>query len=338
MKLGLIGANGSVGSELCFLLKNDVDLKPITRNKLGSVFLKHHGFDCTISDISNESDAKQSLSDLDVVVISSYATDPFSGSQTRSSQQINENIIKNSIKFSKENSIIIYFSTIRAFSDKIDPNTSKFWTKPGYDKEKKHLENFFLSESKKRKKKAFAFRIGHVFGDNQSRTRDFKKIFSKQSVIVQVDPEKKSNIVHTVTIKDAIMKCLQSNTLSSGVFSLVNNPQWTWKEVIDFYKTPKTNVEYKMPSITHPENSLIWNILKSNKKFLAPLRYYISPKFDSKINKKLATKRMMAAIYNLKTKDSFYTSEFNYETIPGPFINDLEETKDLLKNYHISAF
>lgn len=337
MKLGLIGANGSVGSELCFLLKNEVDLKPITRNKLGSVFLKHHGFDCTISDISNETDAKQSLSDLDVVVISSYATDPFSGSQTRSSQQINENIIKNSIKFSKENSIIIYFSTIRAFSDKIDPNTSKFWTKPGYDKEKKHLENFFISESKKRKKKAFAFRIGHVFGDNQSRTRDFKKIFSKQSIIVQVDPEKKSNIVHTVTIKDAIMKCIQSN-ITSGIFSLVNNPQWSWKEVIDFYKTPETNIEYRTMSTNPPENSLVWNILKSNKKFLAPLRYYISPKFDTKINKKFATKRMMAAISNLKTEELFYTSEFNYKPIPGPFLNNLEDTKILLKNYNLNVF
>lgn len=338
MKLGLIGANGSVGSELCFLLKNDIDLKPITRNKLGSIFLQHHGFDCTISDVSNETDAKQSLSDLDVVVISSYATDPFSGSQTRSSQQINENIIKNSIHFSKKNAIIIYFSTIRAFSHEIDPNTSKFWTKPGYDKEKKHLEKFLLSESKKKDKKAFGFRIGHVFGNNQSRTRDFKKVFSKKYVTVQVVPEKKSNIVHTVTIKDAIMKCLQSSTLQSGVFSLVNNPQWTWKEVIEFYKTPKTNVEYKLPLVKHTENSVIWDILKSNKKFLAPLRYYISPKFDSKINKKLATKRMMSAISNLKTKNPFYTSEFNYEPIPGPFIDGLEKTKDLLNDYNIDAF
>ena len=44
MKLALIGANGNVGSELWFLLQNDVELKPITRNRLGSVFLNHHGF------------------------------------------------------------------------------------------------------------------------------------------------------------------------------------------------------------------------------------------------------------------------------------------------------
>ena len=67
MKVGLIGANGSVGTELCFLLNHDIDLKPIIRNRLGAVFLKHHGFDCHIADISQESDAKESLSDVDFV-------------------------------------------------------------------------------------------------------------------------------------------------------------------------------------------------------------------------------------------------------------------------------
>ena len=126
MKLGLIGANGNVGTELCFLLKNDVDLKPIIRNRLGAVFLKHHSFPCIIADISQNKDSKECLADIDAVVISSYATDPFSGSQTQSSQKINEQIIKNSVKFSAEDATIIYFSTIRAFSHKIDPNTSRF--------------------------------------------------------------------------------------------------------------------------------------------------------------------------------------------------------------------
>jgi len=147
MKLGLIGANGNVGTELCFLLKNDVDLKPIIRNRLGSVFLKHNGFSCTIADISQNKDSKEHLSDIDAVVISSYATDPFSGSQTQSSRKINEQIIKNSVKFSGKDATIIYFSTIRAFSHKIDPNTSHFWTRPGYDKEKKGIWNMYLCQN-----------------------------------------------------------------------------------------------------------------------------------------------------------------------------------------------
>ena len=47
---------------------------------------------------------------------------------------------------------------------------------------------------------------------------------------------------------------------------------------------------------------------------------------------------MMAAISNLKTEEPFYTSEFNYEAIPAPFLNELEETKILLKNYSLDIF
>tara|TARA_B110000014_G_scaffold249891_1_gene225596 strand:- start:2695 stop:3708 length:1014 start_codon:yes stop_codon:yes gene_type:complete len=337
MKLALIGANGNVGAELCFLLKNDVDLKPITRNRLGSIFLNYHGFDCTISDISKDTDAKDSLSDVDVVVISSYATDVFTGSQTRSSQLINEKIIKNSVNFSPSHAIIIYFSTIRAFSNKIDPNTPKGWTKSGYDKEKNTLEKILFSESTKTKKKAYALRLGHVYGDNQPRTRDLKKILSNPQISFQVKPETKSNVVHTVTIKDAILNCLESKT-SPGTYSLVNVPQWTWKNVIDYYKNPQTIVNYKSTKILPQENSTIWNFLKSNKKYLAPLRYYISPKYDTRINKKLSTKRMLAAIASLKTETPLHMSLFDYNPIPGPFLQNLKNTKNLLESYNLKVF
>ena len=337
MKLALIGANGNVGSELCFLLQNDVELKPITRNRLGSVFLNHHGFDCTISDISKENDAKESLSDVDVVVISSYATDIFTGSQTRSSQLINEKIIKNSINFSHPDAVIIYFSTIRAFSNRIDPNTSNGWTKSGYDKEKLTLEKILFSESAKKKKKAFALRLGHVYGDNQPRTRDLKKLLSKSELQIQVKTKNKSNVFHTVTIKDAILKCLESKTLP-GIYSLVNVPQWTWKNVIDYYKKPETIINYKTIKTKTQENSALWKILKSNKKHLAPLRYYISPKYDTRINKKLSTKRMLTAISSLKTEIPFYMLGFDYNPIPGPFLKNLQNTENLLESYNLKVF
>ena len=88
MKLGLIGANSNIGTELCFLLRNNVELIPITRNKIGSLFLTHHNFSCRISDISNKHDALETLNDLDAIIISSYSVDKYSGSQTRSSQKL----------------------------------------------------------------------------------------------------------------------------------------------------------------------------------------------------------------------------------------------------------
>lgn len=339
MKLGLVGANGSVGTELCFLLSDDVELKPIIRNRLGAVFLKYHGFDCYIADISQKNDAKESLSDVDLVVITSYTTDPFSGSQIQSSQQINEQLIKNAVKFSRDNSTIIYFSTIRAFSHKIDPNTPRLWLRPGYDKEKKHLEHVLFSECKKQKKRGFALRIAHVFGDNQSRTRKIKKIFSKKNVLVQVYPKKKSNVVHTVTIKDAILRCAKSD-IKPGLYSVVNNPQWTWQDVFEYYKNKETKIEYKpLTTKLKKSHSILWKILKSKKKYLIPIRYYLPSRFDKTIQRKLSIKRMMLAISTLKNEENaFYLSEFSNEPIPGPFIPDLKNTKELLKNNSLDVF
>jgi dTDP-4-dehydrorhamnose reductase len=384
MKIGLIGANGSIGTELSFLLKNNVDPIAIIRNRLGSIFLKHHNFSCRICDVSEENDAKKYLSDLDKIVIFSYATDPYSGRQTRSSQKINKNIIKNTIKFSRKNSTIIYFSTIRAFSNDIVPNTSNFWMKSGYAKEKINLEKLLLSESKKNNKKAFILRISQVFGDNQPRTSTFKNLLSQQKINVLVDPRKKSNIVHTVTIKDAILKCLSSAS-TPGIYSLTNNPQWTWKEVIDYYRKPESIIEYtlksndknKNESFIQHDNSFFWNLLKSNKKFIKPFLYYISAKYEPQIQKKLSIKKMSTAISTLKnknlssvqeykniisyldnvdkdlidknmifknicnnsnSKNIFNIEEFNFNPIPGPFLNDLDNTRTLLKNINLDIF
>ena len=384
MKIGLIGANGSIGTELSFLLKYNVDPIAIIRNRLGSIFLKHHNFSCRICDVSEENDAKKYLSDLDKIVIFSYATDPYSGRQTRSSQKINKNIIKNTIKFSRKNSTIIYFSTIRAFSNDIVPNTSNFWMKSGYAKEKINLEKLLLSESKKNNKKAFILRISQVFGDNQPRTSTFKNLLSQQKINVLVDPRKKSNIVHTVTIKDAILKCLSSAS-TPGIYSLTNNPQWTWKEVIDYYRKPESIIEYtlksndknKNESFIQHDNSFFWNLLKSNKKFIKPFLYYISAKYEPQIQKKLSIKKMSTAISTLKnknlssvqeykniisyldnvdkdlidknmifknicnnsnSKNIFNIEEFNFNPIPGPFLNDLDNTRTLLKNINLDIF
>ena len=338
MKLGLIGANGNVGTELSFLLKNNVELIPIVRNRLGALFLDYHDFPSRLSDISKENDALESLSDLDSIIISSYSVDTYSGSQTRSSQKINEDIIKNVVKFSKDNIKLFYFSTIRAFSNDIVPNSLNFKMKSNFEKEKIHLEKIFLSESKKNSKRAFIFRMSQVFGENQPRTRYFRKALSHDKVIVQVSPEKKSNIVHIQTIKDAIIKCLENN-YDSGIYSLVNNPQWTWKNVIDYYKKPDTIIEYESEILSQNklqipeknENGFFWNLLKSNKKYIKPLLYYASAKFEPQIKKKLAEKKMLNAISNVnKFKTRKNDTEKKFQSLN---INRYKAAKIYLDDY-----
>ena len=191
------------------------------------------------------------------------------------------------------------------------------------------------------------------------------------------------------------MKCLDHEYIP-GIYSLVNNPQWTWKDVIDYYKKPETIIEYKPQIIIEDEsqqsiqneNSFFWNLLKSNKKIIKPFLYYVSPKYEPQIQKKLAIKRISTAISNLKksklmrsdedgklqslqtrryenakaylndlTKNHIDDSnipdglrtdlknenllsieEFGFNPIPGPFLNDLGNTKKLLEKYDLKMF
>ena len=41
------------------------------------------------------------------------------------------------------------------------------------------------------------------YGENQGSTKKIKKILSSKKILIQASPESKSNVVHTVTLKDA---------------------------------------------------------------------------------------------------------------------------------------
>ncbi len=338
MKIAVIGANGHVGTELCFALKENAEVIPIVRNRMGAIFLQHNGFKCRIADISEESNAKKNLYDIDTVVIAAWAADRFSGSQNQTSKLINEKIIKNSVRHSSKNATIIYLSTIRAFSHKVDPKTSRFWP-PRYDKEKQHLEHILLSECKKQKKRGFPLRCGHVYGENQPNTIEIKKTLSQnKKIMIQVHPESKSNVVHIVTLKDTILRCTQSD-VKSGIYSVVNNPQWTWKEVYEYYNYQKTDIEFKSPTPSSNNiNTFLWNILKSNKKLIIPILYNMPRRFEKYLLRKLSMKRMQSEISKINDKKIVSSGNFNYKPIPGPFLPGLAETRELLQKYSPEIF
>ena len=336
MKLAVVGANGQVGTELCFLLRGNADLIPIVRNKLGKIFLEHNGFKCRIADISREKDAEENLHDIDVVVITAYALDPLSGSQSQISKAINEKIIKNSIRFSNENSTIIYMSTIRAFAHKVDPTTSRFWP-PRYDAEKQYLERVMLSECRKRRKRGFPLRIGHVYGENQGSVKNIKKILSNKKIVVQASPENKSNVVHTVTLKDAILKCIQPE-VKPRVYSVVNNPQWTWKDVFEYYNK-KTQIEFKSSTpMSKNSNDFLWKMIKANRKYIIPILEHLPRRFDKDILRKRSMKKMLLEISMLKNEEIISSGDFGYNPIPGLFLPGLTETRELLKNSSLEVF
>jgi dTDP-4-dehydrorhamnose reductase len=263
--------------------------------------------------------------------------DRFSGSQNQTSKAINEKLIKNSVRFSTKNSTIIYLSTIRAFAHKVDPKTSRFWP-PRYDKEKQHLERVLVSECQREKKKGVAFRCGHVFGEHQPSTKAMKKLLSgRKKLVIQANSDWKSNIVHIVTLNNAIFRCIQPD-VKPGVYSIVNNPQWTWKEVYENYNK-NSQIEFKpAKQVSRNISNSIWKILKSNKKLMVPILYRMPKSFEKHLLRKLSMRRIKMEISMLNDKEYVFSGNFNYVPMPGPFLAGLADTRELLKKYSPEIF
>lgn len=337
MKIAVIGANGNVGTELSYLLKDDCDVIPIVRNKIGSIFLEHNGIKCRVGDMSNSDMARTILNDIDVVVNATWVSDRFSGSQTQTSKLINKTIIENCFKFSKKNAVIIYLSTIRAFANKVDPITSRFWP-PRYDIEKQFLEKIVKKNSKKFNKKGISFRCGHVFGEGQPNTRAIRKLLSEnKSITINANGNSPSNILHIITLKDAIFKSLEK-IIKSNTYSLVNYPQWTWKEIYNFYNT-NCVLKFDPPKLNKTTiNQKIFKLLKNKKKIMIPILYNLPKRFESKIIMELSIRKYKSEINKVESHPKVINGNFGYFPIPGIQLSNLSKTSEILEKYNSSIF
>jgi dTDP-4-dehydrorhamnose reductase len=341
MKIAIIGANGQVGTELCLMLRQkNYDVIPIVRNKLGASFLTYQNFKCRIADVGIKVQAKEALADIDKVILAAYA---MSGT-AQEVRAINTNLIKHTVHYTKNNSKLIVFSSIRAFSGKVDTNTSKYWFSPDYDREKRFLEKLLKKECVKDQKQGFCFRLGHVVGGNQSKVIKFKDSINIDNYENNLDvfANQESNIVHTQTIMHACVHAF-TQELKPSVYSLVNKPQWTWEEVFSYY-SPGISITYKSQKNTKNKIaklliSIIWGIALTQKSRAVKLLRYLPSDLSKKIQGIYFNKLLAKEINNYKSHfKPVFINEFGYKSIPGPFISGLSNTKTHLKELDITKY
>ena len=341
MKIAIIGANSQVGTELCLLLrKRNETVIPIVRNSIGAAFLNQQGFSCRIADMSRKEDANV-IADAEVIVIAAYMW-PDLKIPVKQNKRINELIIQNAVASAQQKAVVIYFSSIRAFARKIDKTISPFELIPYYDKEKQHLEHILLNACSKQRKGGYAFRLGHVFGENQASTQQLKEtLLGKIQIYLQVSKNKPSNIVHTITLAEAIIKCAQEE-VKQGVYTLVNQPQWTWEEVILQYSHPSAHIicmgdVQKENFLLQGIKKLASNLSRRFMKHYLRIRVAIPQRLDAYLQYQYRRKKIMTEITELEQEEKpLSLSGFKYKPAPGPYVPNLSRTKDLLKAYDIS--
>ena len=339
MNLAIVGGNSKIGTELCFILRRfGIEPTPVVRNGLGATFLRYHGFQCRIGDVGVDNVAEGLLRDMDTVAIAAYDTH-----WGKAGRAANKKLVSNCVRYSAPESKVIYFSSIRAYSRKVDKGTPRWWFAPAHDREKRYLESQLFNEARKNARKGFAFRIGHVFGKNQSRTRQLiGRLSASDAITVEVSPDKPSNVLHTVSLAEAITLCMKGS-VPAGTYSLVNHPQWTWREVLDYYAPTSTKVtlndRVKPSGGTSLSRRLVRHILGPlirSGGFGYTLKLVVPDSYRRAYSRDSQLQLIRQEIDELEST-TLRMHEFQYGPAPGKEVPGLSITRDILENYEVPA-
>lgn len=332
-RVAIIGANGQVGAEICEILRDEgVDLVPICRNRMGSAYLRYKGIACRHGYATNEDDMARLVSDCDVIVNLAL------GSGTlREAREANNRLISNIVQKSNRSAIVIHFSTISVYGDPY-PKT-KFRWKNLYAKEKMRCDKLAIKFGRRHGKDVYVLRLGHVCGRLQNITRLVREQLNTGRVMLRT-PERLSNVVYTATIVDAILKIADGSINKPGTYDLLNNPQWSWRQVYEYEARSIDSAEILIDGSDDPPK---YGIIKGIFRLVAK-RVLASPVAKEYAMRVIATfspslnKRIQANYYKQRAANelkqmTLETDEFDalkWREVGWRFLDGLEKTEKLL--------
>jgi nucleoside-diphosphate-sugar epimerase len=226
MRIAVLGANGQVGAEVCLLLHRvpGIEVVPVCRNRSGSAFLRAHGLRCRHGRAADPAEARALLGDCDVIANFALAL-----GRPREAREANRRLIEASAAASPPGARIIFFSTLAVSPDFVPAGTPAMST--AYGKEKLRGERDALRAGRRTGKPTWVLRLGHVYGELQGIRAEMRRLIAPGVVTLPHRGEVGSNVTHTVTIVDAILKIAGGGEVP-GTYDLVSHPVWSWREVL----------------------------------------------------------------------------------------------------------
>lgn len=246
MRIAVVGGNGQVASEVSLILAKaeGVDVRPISRTRQGSAFLRYAGLPVLHGSISEPKEARKLLEGADIVANFALAV----GTPAAALKE-NTTVIEQTLTGAPKTAKIIFFSTVAVYevgqSRKILP------IRGTYASLKLDNERVFLEAVRKHGRNGYVLRLGHVVGPFQSITQLLKEEVSSSAVRVP-DPERGSNVTHTATIAEALLAIGEGRAGPPGVYDLLDYPQWSWRQVYE-REAHKIGVELRIEATAIPE-------------------------------------------------------------------------------------
>ena len=231
LTIGILGANGQVGSEVCLFLSQmeDVRVIPICRTELGSTLLRRCGLACRHGELNKPSEAARLLADCDLVADFTLPQNASVGEIRR----LIQSTISATMEYAPERTRFVYISSLVAFGfGPPDHALGRYLlARTLYGATKRYAERLAFRSGKRRNREVYVLRLGQVHGELQSVSQDLLRGLEGETAYV---PAGRSYAVFAFTIAEALVRIAYGEH-KPGRYTLVSTPDWTWKEVYEYY-------------------------------------------------------------------------------------------------------
>jgi len=234
--IGIIGASGQVGTEVCLFLKTypGVRVIAIVRASISGAILRRFGIEVRVGTFATPEESARLVGDCDVI-------SDFSAISTGEVAQTCAHYAKNitaALQYSPPRGSYVFISTINAFGMGDDFNVAKnYWISHSvYAYTKRYAERLALRLGKRQGKRTFVFRLGHVHGLLQRVSQFTAELVCGPYTEFEY-PDTPSYTIFCHTIAEAIVN-VGAGKDAPGIYTLISEPAWSWKEVLEYYVPP----------------------------------------------------------------------------------------------------
>ena len=233
--IGVIGASGQVGTEVCLYLKTYPEVRPIAvvRSLLSGALLRRLGIEVRVGVFGTESESRELLIDCDLVV-----------DFTAPSGEVNEmkahyqRYVHQAVVCAPVGARYVFVSTINAFGMSSRYNRAKYYFLPHsiYAHTKRFAERLACRLGIQHRREVFIFRLGHVHGALQRVSQETAELVRKSYQLFEY-PDTPSYTIFCHSIAEGLISVAQGKE-AAGVYTLISNPAWSWQEVLEHYAAP----------------------------------------------------------------------------------------------------
>jgi nucleoside-diphosphate-sugar epimerase len=333
-KIGIVGANGQLGSEVCLLLNQMEGIQPvpICRNQVGASFLRRCGLDVRLGTTDNEVNSRKLLEDLDLVADFSLPT----GASSHVRSQITVTVT-NILRFAPAGVPFVYLSSILAFGNpdfRADLRTYRF-SGSEYGSTKRFAEHLVRKLSAKYGRAAYLFRVGVVHGDLQAATRQALKDLRASAHLTAYVPDCESYTVFAFTVAEALVSAVHQ-TDRPGLYTLVSNPAWSWNDLHQ-YLCEKAGVDQprvliqpqriRSVGLLRRLQRSVFGVLRRRKEFLKGYIGAFLPKVEQQMRATYHMRNAAAEIGRGVMESQYMPYFTNFSRYPGRRLNGLSDSR-----------